>query len=253
MKAATTTEGGGIYNSTFYLAGQPEAAVAPSPGLDGAALTSYAGQIPYHNPVSGNGYLASLDGGYLANTVTSFTSGLVCDRLWHNSGISITTTTAQAITSPTWPARDVNGSTNGEGVFVGLEVSSATGNGSPITNTTLDYTNSDGVSGRTGTISMPATANAGTFVFFQLQAGDKGVRSIQGITLGTSYVSGTMHLVAVRPILDFFNEKLGDTKTEDAIAIGFPRLFDDSVLFTMFLGHAGSSLSNCITFGFAHG
>lgn len=252
LKGSTTTEGAGIYHSTFYVAGQPEAAAAPSPGLDGAALTSYAGQIPYHNPASGNGYLASLIGGYLATTTSTFTSILVCDRLWHNSGISITTTTAQAITSPTWPARDINGSTDGEGVFVGIEVSATVGAGA-INNTTLDYTNSDGVSGRTGTISMPATANAGTFVFFQLQAGDRGVRSVQGITLGTSYVSGTIHLVAVRPVLDFFNEKLGVARIEDAIGIGFPRLFDDTVLFTMFLGHAGSSQAHSLTFGFAHG
>jgi hypothetical protein len=35
---------------------------------------------------------------------------------------------------------------------------------------------------------------------FLLQAGDTGVRSIQGITLGTTYTSGTMMLIAYRQI-----------------------------------------------------
>jgi hypothetical protein len=35
---------------------------------------------------------------------------------------------------------------------------------------------------------------------FQLAAGDKGVRSIQSVTLGTNYVSGTMSIIAFRRI-----------------------------------------------------
>jgi hypothetical protein len=82
-----------------------------------------------------------------------------------------------------------------------LLVSAATTNAGAITNCTISYTNSDGTAGRTGTMaSFPATAALGTFVPFQLQAGDKGVRSIESITLGTSMVTGTVHLVLYREV-----------------------------------------------------
>ena len=35
--------------STAYTAGRPGPMIAPSPGMAGAALTTYAGQIPFTN------------------------------------------------------------------------------------------------------------------------------------------------------------------------------------------------------------
>jgi hypothetical protein len=65
----------------------------------------------------------------------------------------------------------------------------------------MTYTNSLGSSGKTATMaSYPATAQAGTVVPFPLSAGDVGVQSIQTLPLGTSYVSGTIHLVAYRHV-----------------------------------------------------
>ncbi len=92
VKAVTGTLVAGRPQSLLYLAGSPAAGVAPTPGLKGAALTSYGGQIPFTNPTSGNTYVARLQaaapqGGTL----------LLCDRLWHNSGYTITSTGAQVI------------------------------------------------------------------------------------------------------------------------------------------------------------
>ena len=42
------------------------------------------------------------------------------DVLWYNTGLVVTTTTLQAVTTPTLPARDINGSTNGDGVGLAL-------------------------------------------------------------------------------------------------------------------------------------
>ncbi len=195
-KTTATGEAAGEYFSPFYVAGNPGAAAAPTPGLAGAALTSYAGQLPYPAAVTGkNGYLADwsiTQGGNVGGI-------LLCDRLWHNSGWTMTTTTAETVNSVAWPARDYSMSTAGVDVMVGLEVSTVTGNGGAITNCTASYTDSDGNSGATATItSFPASAVAGTFVPFNLAVGDKGVRSVQTLTKGTSFVSGTMHLVAYR-------------------------------------------------------
>lgn len=226
LKVGTAPEAAGVLHSHFYATGLPGAAVAPTPGLAGAALTTYAGQLPFTNPVSGNSYLSRWVIG--ASVVGGF---YLVDRLWHNSGFTITTTTAQTVNSVAWPARDKDGSTNGVNVMVGIEVSTVSTNGA-VTNTTLQYTNNAGTAGRTGTItSFVAAANVGTFVPFQLQAGDTGVRSVQSLTLGTTYATGVIHLVAYR-ILSFVPVMIANVPgTVDPVTGGFPRLYDNTVPF----------------------
>lgn len=228
--------------SQIYLPGTPGAAVAPTPGINGAALTSYAGQIPFPSAVGGEAiYLAALS--FSANDSNFLT---LCDRLWHNSSITSTTTTNQAITSAAFPARDLDESVNGRGLMVGLEVSTATTNGSAITNTTMTYTNSSGTGSRTATIaSFPATAVAGTFVPFELQAGDVGIKSIEGITLGTSYGTGVIHIVVYRPIVNISGNGgiLGDQL--GPIELGLPRLWDNTVPF--FLTRSSSTTAKRYT------
>lgn len=82
----------------------------------------------------------------------------------------------------------------------------AVGLAAVASNATVSYTNSKGVAGRTATLSaiagsqVPATPVIGTLVWFNLQAGDKGVRSIQSITLGTSMLTGAISPMITRDI-----------------------------------------------------
>ena len=57
LKVGAATVAGRFY-FPFYVAGRPGAAAANVAGTAGLALTSYSGQIPFSNPVSGNTYLA---------------------------------------------------------------------------------------------------------------------------------------------------------------------------------------------------
>ncbi len=224
LKVGSTMEAAGVLHSLFYS--PSGAAVAPTPGLAGAALTTYSGQIPFSNPVSGNTHLD-----ILSCSATQLGTLYLLDRLWHNSGIAVTTTTAQTVNSVTFPARDRDGTTNGSDVLVGIEVSTATTNGAAVTNTTLSYTNQAGTASRTATItSFPATSVAGTFVPFELAAGDTGVRSVQSITLGTSYGAGAIHLVAYR-ILQKISIFQGNGNSLDPIQGGLARLYDNTVPF----------------------
>jgi hypothetical protein len=229
LKTTGTMEAIAILHSLAYTSGVPSAAVAPSPGMAGAALTTYDGQIPFANPGAGNSYLSRLVAG--ATAVGALT---LYDRLWHNSGIAVTTTTSQTVTSATWPARDRNGATSGDGVLVGLEVSTATTNVSPVTTITMSYTDEAGNSGRTATIpSFPASALASTFVPFSLDTGDLGVQSIQSVTLGTSLGAGAVHLVAYRPLAMVGVSTVNNTSEINAITGGFPRLYDNTVPFLL--------------------
>lgn len=222
----------------FYAAGIPSAAVAPTPGISGAALTSYAGQIPFTNPTAGqNTYLAR----FAAFPTAQGGTIMLADRLWHNSGITITSTTAQTVNSVTFPARDNNGSTNGEGVFLGVEVSTATGAGTPTI--TISYTNSDNTSGRTATntYGTNATSGIGTFYPISLDSGDKGVRSIQSITLSATWTSGTIHLVAYRPLVSITSIAAGACNTVDALTSGLPRMYDNTVPFLIYTPNGTTS------------
>lgn len=216
--------------SPFYLAGVPGAATAPSPGLAGAALTSYAGQLAIP-AASGNTHLARFSG------VASAQAGLLllCDRLWHNSGFTITSTGAQTVNSAAWPARDQNGSTNGVGVILGVEISTAISTNAPTI--TVSYTNDANTASRTGTntVATTSTSPAGTFYPIGLQAGDTGVRSVQTLTLSASWVTGAMHLVAYRVLATLELSAAGIPNAVDALTSGMPRCYDTTVPFLIFI------------------
>lgn len=245
-KAATPTLTAGRPLSLFYLAGAPGAATAPSPGLSGAALTSYAGQVPVPAAVPDkNIYLARLQAmATIAGTL------ILCDRLWHNSGLSLTSTTAQTINSVAWPARDANGTSDGSQVLIGLEVTTATGSGTPTL--TMNYTNSVGVAGRTGTNISPtgATSAVGSFYPIGLYAGDTGVSSIQSFTLSATWNSGAASLVAYRELARLELTAANVPNAIDAITAGMPRLYDNSVPFLIFVPSTttASNISGQIVF-----
>lgn len=236
-KAVSGTLVAGRPMNLNYLAGVPGAMAAPSsPGVGGVALTSYAGQIPIP-AASGNTYLARFSG------VSSAQGGILmlCDRLWHNNALSVTTTTAQTVNSAAWPARDKNGSTNGVGVYIGLEISSGTGAGAATP--TISYTNDANTSGKTGSMQVTYAASSitGTFYPFTLAAGDTGVRSIQSVTLGVSMTSGSISLVAYRPLAQIELPAAGIPNAVDALTSGMPQLYDNTVPFLLYIPQTTST------------
>jgi hypothetical protein len=205
MKTGTASDAVGYWYGTWKDAGYPGAWAPGTPGLNGrvtdGTTSTDNGCIPIKNPAVGANYLTEISMSASVNH-----SHLFFDVLWVNSGIVVTTTTAQSITSPTWPARDINGSTDGEGLMIGMMTTTANTNAAVISNATVSYTNSAGTAGRTATLSaivgsqIPATPVIGTVIWFNLAAGDKGVRSIQSITLGTSLGAGAVSLFVARDL-----------------------------------------------------
>jgi hypothetical protein len=228
-KDAVTAKAAGIPHTPWYGTGLIGAGAAPTGGLNGVTFTgpSVAGQIGLPAAVAGSTSVIIR----ASATQTGNIGGLwLIDRQWGDVPV-VTTTGAQAITSPTWVARDASASTAGVSVFLALECSAATGNAGAITNTTVSYTNSAGTAGRTATLaSWPISAPAGTWVLFSLQAGDVGVRSVQSITLGTSYVSGQVHLMAVRLLAEMPVPLSSTTNMLSMTQLGRPTVWDASVL-----------------------
>lgn len=206
-KVATAPDAAGYHYMYAKDTGFPGAYALGTPGLSGATLdcSSAAGAAVSGSHVLPNATSAWYLTRYGLNSSVVSTHQLL-DLVWYNTGITVTTTTAQTVNSVAFPARDLNGATSGEGYQAAMYFSVASTAAATIANTTIDYTNSQGTPGRTGTLSAvvgfqsPATPVVGTWVPFQLQAGDTGIQSIQGITLGTSYVTGTINLFVYRPL-----------------------------------------------------
>lgn len=247
-KAVTGTMVAGRPWSLWALAGNPGAG-AFNNTLNGVVLDSTSaqvnGQINFTDPSSGNAYLNRLQGAAtIAGTL------LLCDRIWHNGGYTITTTGAQNSTTPTWPSRDVAGTTNGDGILCGIEVSAACGAAAPAP--TLTYTNQSGTGSRTAGLWFP-TANspaAGSFFPFGLQAGDTGIRSIQSLALNTSWVSGTVNLVCYRILATLELTGAFIPNAVDAITGGFPRFYNGTVPYLIFIPSTTttSNISGSVTY-----
>lgn len=207
MKTSTAPDTTGYWYGTFKDAGYPGAWVPGTPGVngrvtDGTVAADY-GCIPIPNPLVGGNYLTEIQMSSSLNHTHAF-----YDLLWVNSGLSVTTTsTVQAVASPTLPARDSNGSTDGEGCVIGLYFSAASTLAAVNALSQVTYTNSKGVAGKIATLvgiagsQAPATPVIGTVLWYNLAAGDTGVRSIQGFNIGaTSWLTGTINLFIARDV-----------------------------------------------------
>lgn len=133
--------------------------------------------------------------------------------------------------------------TSGEGVRIVLIASAPMALTASVT---INYTNSDGVSGRTVTaniiaapaIGVCATVGGGTAgaqaqanPFWPLASGDKGVRSIESITFGAG-AGGFLVACLVKPIA---NLQILETNVPSEKAFGFqnqmlPEIFDGAYL-----------------------
>lgn len=212
----------------WYAAGNPGASVANAVGINGQAVdpslgTSVQGRIPRTNPGTGNAYLGRL-------AVTASTAGTLwlIDRLWQNSGLVTTSTTAQAITPATLPARDAGGATSGASIMAAVEWSATGGAGTPTV--TLTYTDQDGNTGASATLTGVTTPPVGTFEIFTLAAGDTGIRAPTSFIQSATRTSGTMHLVLFRVLAQVEVTAANIGNAVDALTSGLPRIYDDSVL-----------------------
>ena len=208
----------------WYANGNPGAGAAPTAGINGVAVSgnSVQGQIPRTDPGSGNAYLARL-------SVNASTAGvmMLIDRLWENSGLSVTSTSAQGITPATLPSRSGDGTTNGAQVMAGIEWSGAGGAGTPTV--TLTYTDQSGGTGKTGTFVGVTTPPVGTFEIFTLAAGDTGVRAPTSFIQNATRTSGTMHLVLFRILAQVEVSANNIGNALDALTGGMPQLYNGTV------------------------
>ena len=242
MKTGTAADTAGYWYCTAKDGGYPGAWAPGTPGINGritdGTLTADNGSIPISNASTGNNYLTEL---IMQANVNH--SHLFFDVLWVNSGIVVTTTTAQAIVSPTLPARDINGDVIGEGCMIAMLTTTANTNAAAIANSTISYTNSKGVAGRTARLSAIAGSQItispviGTITWFNLDAGDTGVRSIESITLGTSLVAGAVSFMICRDIANI-GTTIANVAAQKVIGAPGIKLFNGTTMLHCYLASA---------------
>jgi hypothetical protein len=208
-----------------------------STATNGVVMTKNTqGALPFANPTSGNTYLAGMKWPHGTTVIVT-----LVDFLWSKQVPDKSVIAPQTIDSLTFPPRDINGTTNGDGVFVALTVGSSNTTGSGVIE--ISYTNQAGAAGQTGNaVWLLSNPVATSFYPFSLQNGDTGVRSIQTVTISSGFTGiGLMYLVAYRPIAIIASNNSGTGEPmDDAITFGMPRIYDDSCL--TFIYHGGSSI-----------
>jgi hypothetical protein len=223
--------------SPWYTAGTPGAGTASSAGTGGEAVSgAVAAAFFRQNPTGG----AESRLAYMSARNSREGTILLIDRLWQNSGLSVTSTSAQGITAAALPARDINASTNGEGVLAAIEWSAAGGAGTPTV--TLTYDDQAGNPGNTASLLAVTTPVAGQMEIFPLAAGTTGIRAPTSFIQDATRTSGTMHLVLFRIVAMLPVPAANMVAKFDAITGPFTKVHDDSVLYPIFLN--GTTAAN---------
>jgi hypothetical protein len=247
MKNGVAVDTVGYWGGSYRVAGFPGAWAPGTPGVNGrvtdGTTAADAGGIPIANPTIGGNYLTEIQ---MQSSVNH--SHFFYDVLWVNSGLSVTaTSTVQAIASPTLPARDLKGTTNGEGCVIGLYFIAASTLAATNALSQVTYTNSGGVAGRIATLTAitgsqaPQTPVIGTVLWYGLAAGDKGVQSIQGFNIGaTSWLTGTISLFIARDIA-MMGTTIPNVAAQKVIGAPGIRLYNGTCMHHAILGSATAS------------
>lgn len=248
-KSVTPTLVAGRPHSLWYLGGNPGAGSMDSTTSGGVALSStsalVSGQIPYSDPGAGESRLFRFSG-----QATQAGCLILCDRLWHgsyqtstNAAFVVTTTTAQNIhangTNPL-PARDINGTTAGDGVYLAMEVYAATGAGASVISAVYQSSSGSVGGSQTGRASAAidayvASSAIGAFYRMGLQAGDIGVRNITSFTSSVSMTSGNIGFVLYRPLAALEVTAANVPNAVDMFTSGFVKIPNGCVPFIVFI------------------
>jgi len=189
-KVAPAAQAAGAYYSTWAYTGDPGAGSwqgtgGASAATMGVCYNTTTGALPLVSPTTASGEnLRLLTAGIMSSTSIAGTAVLI-DRIADTGPLATTAGGSCSITMPVggWPRY-----TNGVGVVAFVESLAAV----PTSGTavTLNYTNTNSVSGRVSSTVTVAAASHRVFgnpgPFISPQAGDTGIKSIESISIATA-------------------------------------------------------------------
>ena len=221
----------GLPYSLWQATGTPAAGSNPATGGVVYDNTNNTGAIAFQPTSTKNKYLMRF-GGCADNAGTL----MLFDRLVSYGNVSLTTATTVTVSAQSLPRY-----TSGVDVFCWLELTTAASS-SGATAVALNYTNSGGTSGRTGsTVTIGTTQGINTMYGLSVQAGDLGIQSIQSLTVSVANTTAVASLslmrhIATLPIVaDIWNER--DFVLELA---AMPQIFDGASLMLVWGNGSGA-------------
>ena len=187
---------------------------------------------PIPNATSGK---LQILGGRFNSSGTAGATVVPIDLLNVSGGWSGTVTTEQTTNLPT---AALTRHTGGDGVFIGIVIYTIVG--TTATTISVRYTNQAGTANRTSTVtSFGGTGfrEAGRLILIPLQAGDTGVRSVEGVTVtATTGTAGNFGVCLFKPLMGFSLDSTTGTMPIDAVSsggmIGSMAEFDDDACLT---------------------
>lgn len=218
MKTSSAPEAAGVWHSLWTAAGYPGAGSAPA-ATPGTSYDDTAGSIFFPDNASQK-YVTGLQITANQNCVA-----ILMDRLVAVSAISLASTGNKTVNSSTVPRYT---GTAAAGNMAFCEVTTVTATTAPNVDM-FQYTNEAGTTGRAGpAVAFPAAAtNVDCLIPLPLQAGDRGVRSVETLDVNTAAASGVCSILIARP-LHYIGLVANITTELDMFA--FPQIFDGASL-----------------------
>jgi hypothetical protein len=233
----------GTWNSSWRMTGS-NLADMPDTGSGEAHDGTTLGRLMLQNAQSGKQL-------YLSRFIFSPTVIVGCymmDRLVSNSGLSGTATGVQTINSVALPARA------GTGVGCELWIEWYASTGSTARTLTVIYTNSDGTTGRTTSISVAASFKLTGCMRVPLQAGDKGIRSVQSVQWnGSTGTAGNFGITICQRIATIDNSLANSMTSMGPIRANLPEVSNDSCIYFILNSLSTTSASFDIEVTFIEG
>lgn len=213
-KSSLANSAAGAYQSLWTATGFPTAGATPSSGVGQTNTSSTQGALRVPDLSTGQTL-------YLARaSITMATAGVltIYDRLVSTSGLSGIVTSAQTVNSTALPRY-----TDGVGVEAFLEFYGAVGATASVP--TVSYTNSDATSGRSFVGASIASTPIARMIPIVPIAGDKGIRSVESVTLSASSgTAGNFGVTLMKRLMDI-PVTLGNTGViVDPFGMGIPDL-----------------------------
>lgn len=231
VKVGPAAEAAGNWVSHWYAAGSPGAGVDPAT-TPGTAYDDAAGSMNWVDVDPDTKHMLTFGASATVNCTLH-----LYDRLVGVAGIALNSTGVKTVNSVALPRYS---GAAASAVQAWVEVTTATATTAPQVRMN-GYTNEAGTGGRTGgSLFFPAAATDIRWMGpLPLQAGDKGVQSVEGLEVQTAGSAGVCNVVLLKPLVslpcvaNIWNER--DMVLQLA---GLDRVFDGASLALMQLATA---------------
>lgn len=193
----STSSATGYWVSLWNTSGRPEIGTRPTEGSESLNYDTPGGLNFMRAPAGRRSVLLKA-----SNRRLSVGSIYLYDRLVHTQLYNASGNQTHTISTVPLPSR----AGNGEGVELWLEFGADTTTADTLATIEIEYTNSVGVSGRTtSAINFPVRMRPHTALRMPLQAGDSGIRSVQKITIVSTWTTSTIAVVLAKRVTSMRN------------------------------------------------